>query len=77
MPEARKRGRPPDSPDGPMTNAEKVRWYRKRQARLHRQMAALLLDLWDDKPEEWREANAYVHRHALELARKLVERPEE
>ena len=77
MPEARKRGRPPNSPDGAMTNAEKVRWYRKRQARLHRDMAALLLDLWGDKPEDWREAKEYVHRDVLALARKLVERPEE
>ena len=78
MPEAGKRGRPLSDPEnGPMTNAEKVRWYQRRQARLHRRMARLLLDLWADKPEEWRNAKTYVHTDVLDLARKLVGKPED
>jgi hypothetical protein len=78
MPEAKRRGRSPADPEfGPMSNAEKVCWYRKRQARLHRDMALLLLDLWERQPAEWREAHEYQQREVLDLAHRLAAQPED
>ena len=75
---SRRFGRPAADPAiGPLTGAERQRWYRKKRGRLRRRMAVLLLDLWERQPAEWRDEQGYRHREALALAHRLTAEPED
>ena len=78
MPRAPRPGRPPADPDlGAMSNAERQHWYRIRRTRQQRDMAALLMDLWERQPAGWREEHGYRHRDVLALAHRLAAQPKD
>jgi len=78
MPSTRHPGRPPANLElGTMTNAERQRWYRIRRTRQQRDMAALLMDLWEQQPVGWREEHEYRHRDVLALAYRLAAQPKD
>jgi|tagenome__1003787_1003787.scaffolds.fasta_scaffold17172252_1 hypothetical protein len=78
MTEAKKRGRPAADPEfGAQPGAMRQHWYRKRQERVQRRMAVLLLDLWERQPAGWREGKEYMNADVLAVARRLTESPDD
>ena len=78
MPDPSPRGRPPANHEfGAQPGAMRQKWYRRRQERLQRRMARLLLDLWKRQPVEWREEREYQHANVLGLARRLASAPDD
>jgi hypothetical protein len=75
-PEAkRKRGRPPQYGDKAVRGAVRQQWHRDKQQAAERDMAKLLLELWEVRPDFWR-FSELDERHAepLEHARKVLSR---
>ena len=78
MPNTRPRGRPPVDPEcGPQPGAMRQKWDRRRQERLQRRMARLLVDLWERQPAEWRDEREYQHSDVLALAHQLAVTPDD
>jgi hypothetical protein len=76
-PEAkRKRGRPPQYGDTAVRGAVRQQWHREKQQAAERDMASLLLELWEVRPDFWR-FTEMDERHAetLEYARRIVSKP--
>jgi hypothetical protein len=71
----RKRGRPPQYGKAAVGGAVRQRWHREKQQAAERDMASLLLELWEVRPDYWH-FSELDERHAetLEHARKIVSR---
>jgi hypothetical protein len=75
-PEAkRKRGRPPQYGPTATRGAVRQQWHREKRQAAERDMASLLLELWEVRPDFWR-LSEMDERHAetLEHARKVLSR---
>jgi hypothetical protein len=74
-PEAKRRGRPPQYGKAAVRGAVRQQWHREKRQAAERDMASLLLELWEVRPDFWRfsELNER-HAEALEHARKIVSR---
>jgi hypothetical protein len=71
----RKRGRPPQY--GTATRgAVRQQWHREKRQQQEQDMASLLLELWENRPEYWKFPEM-DERYAeiLEHARKIVSKP--
>ena len=75
-PEAKRRGRPPQYGKAAVRGAVRQQWHRERRQAAERDMASLLLELWEVRPDFWR-FSEMDERHAetLEHARKIVSKP--
>jgi hypothetical protein len=75
-PEAkRKRGRSPQYGPTATRGAVRQQWHREKQQAAERDMASLLLELWEVRPDYWRFSEMEErHAEALEYARKIVSR---
>ena len=74
-PEAKRRGRPPQYGKAAVRGAVRQQWHREKQQAAERDMASLLLELWEVRPEYWRFSEMDErHGEALEHARKIVSR---
>jgi hypothetical protein len=73
--EAKRRGRPPRYGKAAVRGAVRQQWHREKRQAAERDMAKLLLELWEVRPDYWRfsELNER-HAEALEHARKIVSR---
>jgi hypothetical protein len=71
----RKRGRPPQYGKTAVRGAVRQQWHREKQQVAERDMASLLLELWEVCPDYWH-FSEMDERHAetLEHARKIVSR---
>ena len=52
--EAKRRGRPPKYGKTAIRGAVRQQWHREKQQAAERDMASLLLDLWEVRPDFWR-----------------------
>jgi hypothetical protein len=73
--EAKRRGRPPQYGQAAVRGAIRQQWHREKRQAAERDMASLLLELWEVRPDFWR-FSELDERHAetLEHARKIVSR---
>jgi hypothetical protein len=73
-PEAKRRGRPPQYGKA-VRGAVRQQWHREKRQAAERDMASLLLELWEVRPDFWR-FSEMDERHAetLEHARKVLSR---
>jgi hypothetical protein len=72
----RKQGRPPQYGDTAVRGAVRQQWHREKQQAAERDMASLLLELWDVRPDFWKFPEMDErHAETLEHARKIVSKP--
>jgi hypothetical protein len=74
-PEAKRRGRPPQYGKTAVRGSVRQQWHREKQQAAERDMASLLLELWENRPE-YLKFPEMDERHAetLEYARRIVSR---
>jgi hypothetical protein len=71
----RKRGRPPLYGDTAVRGAVRQRWHREKQQAAEHDMASLVLELWEIRPEHWKFPEMDErHAETLEHARRIVSR---
>jgi hypothetical protein len=72
-PEAKRRGRPPQYGKAAVRGAVRQQWHREKQQAAERDMASLLLDLWEIRPDYWKfpEMDERL-AETLEYARRIV-----
>ena len=75
-PEAKRRGRPPQYGKAAVRGAVRQQWHREKRQAAERDMASLLLELWEVRPNFWR-FSEMDERHAetLKYARRIVCKP--
>jgi hypothetical protein len=75
-PEAKRgRGRPPTYGDKAVRGAVRQQWHREKQQAAERDMASLLLELWEVRPDYWKFPEMDErHAETLEYARRIVSR---
>jgi hypothetical protein len=75
-PEGRRRGRPPQYGDTAVRGAVRQKWHRDKRQAAERDMAKLLLELWEVRPDYWRYPELEDrHAETLEHARRIVSKP--
>ena len=71
----RGRGRPPQYGDTAVRGAVRQQWHRHKRQSEEQDMAKLLLELWEVRPEYWRFPEMDErHGETIEQARKIVSR---
>ncbi len=74
-PEAKRRGRPPQYGKAAVRGAVRQQWHREKQQAAERDMASLLLELWEVRPDFWKFPEmGERHAETLEHARKVLSR---
>jgi len=74
-PEAKRRGRPPQYGKAAVRGAVRQQWHREKQQAAERDMASLLLELWEARPDFWKFPEmGERHAETLEHARKVLSR---
>jgi hypothetical protein len=75
-PEGRRRGRPPQYGNTAVRGAVRQQWHRDKLQAAERDMAKLLLELWEVRPDYWKFAEMDDrHAETLEHARRIVSKP--
>ena len=71
----RGRGRPPKYGKTATQGAVRQQWHRDKQQAAERDMANLLLELWEERPDYWKFPQMDErHAETLEYARRIVSR---
>ena len=74
-PEAKRRGQPPQYGQAAVRGAIRQQWHRDKREAAERDMAKLLLELWEVRPDYWRfPEKDKLHEETLEYARRIVSR---
>jgi hypothetical protein len=72
----RKRGRPLKYGDKAVRGAVRQQWHRDQRQAAERDMASLLLELWEVRPDFWKFPEMDErHAETLEYARRIVSKP--
>ena len=72
-PEAKRRGRPPQYGKAAVRGAVRQQWHREKRQAAERDMASLLLELWEVRPDFWKFPEMDErHTGTLEYARRNV-----
>lgn len=72
-PEAKRRGRPPQYGKAAVRGAVRQQWHREKRQQQEQDMASLLLELWEVRPDFWKFPEMDErHAEALEYARRVV-----
>ena len=75
-PEAKRRGRPPQYGKAAVRGAVRQQWHREKRQAAERDMASLLLELWEVRPDFWKFPEMDErHAETLEYARRIVSKP--
>jgi hypothetical protein len=73
-PEAKRRGRPPQYGKA-VKGAVRQQWHREKRQAAERDMASLLLELWEVRPDFWKFPEMDErHAETLAYARRIVSR---
>ena len=74
-PEAKRRGRPPQYGKAAVRGAVRQQWHREKRQQQEQDMAKLLLELWELRPDYWKfPEKDELYAETLEHARKIVSR---
>jgi hypothetical protein len=74
-PEGKRRGRPPQYGKAAVRGAVRQQWHREKRQAEEQDMAKLLLELWEVRPDFWKFPEMDErHAETLEHARKVLSR---